>query len=226
VTKAVFFDWMNTLAHPEPDRHESFHRVAKEVGVELPARKLIKGIYEADNQVPEGVPPRYGEGKDPRPFLKWWAVLLANTGVTLPSEVMLKITKLAGDRVKEAKWVLYDDVLPTVKTMKKRGLILGLISNLYVAGVGLEKFLDVIVTPQDVGVVKPDPAIFLAALERTGLDSTQVIYVGDQYEIDIVGARRVGISAVLIDRYGLNPQVTDCPRITTLTQITEHLEYR
>ena len=33
--KAVFFDWMNTLAHPEPDRHEQYCQAAQELGVSL-----------------------------------------------------------------------------------------------------------------------------------------------------------------------------------------------
>lgn len=223
--KAVFFDWMNTLAHPEPNRHVAFHRIAQELGVELPAEKLIKGIYEADSQIPEGAPPRYNEEKDKDPFLKWWEILLANTGITLPTEVMLSITKRAREEVKEAKWVLYDDVLTTINTMKRKGLTLGLISNLYIGGGKLETLLDVIVTPKDVGVGKPEPAIFLTALKRVGVNPIDAIYVGDQYEIDIVGARRVGINGILIDRYGLFPDVINCLRITTLAQIIEHLNY-
>jgi FMN phosphatase YigB (HAD superfamily) len=33
--KAVFFDWVDTLAHPEPDRHEVLHRVAQEMRVKI-----------------------------------------------------------------------------------------------------------------------------------------------------------------------------------------------
>ena len=62
--KAVFFDWIGTLAHPEPDRYEVLHRVAQEMGVELPPQRLIRGIYAAENQVPAGAPPRWREGKD------------------------------------------------------------------------------------------------------------------------------------------------------------------
>jgi len=39
MVKAVFFDWMNTLAHPEPDRHEYYCRVAREL------RKRPGAIY-------------------------------------------------------------------------------------------------------------------------------------------------------------------------------------
>ena len=37
--KAVFFDWMNTLTHAEPDRHEQLCQIAQELGIELSPQK-------------------------------------------------------------------------------------------------------------------------------------------------------------------------------------------
>jgi putative hydrolase of the HAD superfamily len=89
--------------------------------------------------------------------------------------------------------------------------------------VGLESYLDVIVTAEDVGADKPDPPIFLAALERAGVDASEAVYIGDQYETDIVGARGVGIKPILIDRYDLMPEVSDCPRIHSLSEVVQYL---
>jgi putative hydrolase of the HAD superfamily len=120
-------------------------------------------------------------------------------------------------------WLLYDDVLPIMKTLKRRGLILGLISNLIMGDVGLESYLDIVVTAEDVGANKPAPPIFLAALERAGADASEAVYIGDQYETDVVGARGVGIKPILIDRYDLMPEVSDCPRIHSLSEVVEYL---
>ena len=54
-----------------------------------------------------------------------------------------------------------------------------------------------------VGVSKPDPAIFLMALDAASLPSSEVVYVGDYYAVDVVGARSVGITPVLFDPYGV-----------------------
>ena len=43
-----------------------------------------------------------------------------------------------------------------------------------------------------VGVEKPDPAIFRAALEALGVAPEEALYVGDLYEVDVVGARAAG----------------------------------
>ena len=62
-----------------------------------------------------------------------------------------------------------------------------------------------------------------AALARAGTEASETVYVGDQYQIDVVGARRVGITPVLIDRDDISPQVSDCPRIRSLAELEQFL---
>ncbi len=223
--KAVFFDWLNTIAHPQPDRHELFSQVARELGVEISPQKLIRAIHVAESRVPAGAPPRWTEGKDEAPFIRYQEVLWAEVGAKLPRETMLEFTRRISRLVRSGSviWVLYDDVLPVMKALRKRGLILGLISNLIIGEVGLESCLDFVVTAEDVGADKPDPPIFLAALGRAGVNASQAVYVGDQYDTDVVGARGVGIKPILIDRYDLMPEVSDCPRIHGLSEVVQYL---
>ena len=88
---------------------------------------------------------------------------------------------------------------------------------------GLEPYLDFVVTSEEVGSDKPEPPIFQAALERAGVNASEAVHVGDQYKIDVEGARGVGISPILIDRYDFSPDVTDCPRIHSLTELSKYL---
>ena len=221
MTKAVLFDWVGTLAHPEPDRPVVLARSAREVGVSLPLDKLLRGIHAAEDVIPKGVPARWREGAPENPFIRWWQVLSAEISVTIPPEKMLEITKRASKAARSARWVLYDDVLPTLERFKTRGLVLGLITNLVLegAGTGLDSYLNFVVTSKEVGADKPEPAIFLAALGRAGTKPGETVYVGDQYRLDVLGARRVGINAVLIDRNDISPQVIDCPRIRSLAEL-------
>ena len=48
------------------------------------------------------------------------------------------------------------------------------------------------------GVEKPDPAIFRAALTALDVPPDQALYVGDLYEIDVLGANAAGMPAVLL----------------------------
>jgi putative hydrolase of the HAD superfamily len=228
VTKAVFFDWLNTIAHLKPDRHEIFSQVLTQLGIESSPAKLIRGIYAAETQLPAGAPYRWRESEDPHVFIRYQQIVLAEVGVTLPGDTVLEIVRRISQICQKMSYVLYDDVLPTLKKLKKRGLILGLITNLHkdvdiiLSKLGLDPYLDFVVTSREVGADKPAPPIFLAALERARVDASEVVYIGDQYQTDVVGARGVGIEPILIDRYDLMPEVSDCPRIQGLTALAQY----
>ena len=71
---------------------------------------------------------------------------------------------------------------------------------------GLLDLFEFVVDSHEVGVAKPDPAIFHAALERMGLEPSNAWYVGDSVFHDVNGARAAGLSrALLVDPYGLGP---------------------
>jgi len=229
IIKAVFFDWMNTLTHAEPDRHEQFCQIGRELGIELSPQKVIRGIYAAGTRLPAGVPFRWKESEDPEVFIRYIEIILTEAGVKLPRDTVLEILRKINQSARKETYVLYDDVLPTLKTLKKRGLIVGLITsltkdmNLICRNLGLAPYLDFVVTSEEVGANKPEPPIFLAALDRAGVNASEAVYVGDQYETDVVGARGVGIKPILIDRYDLMPEVSDCPRIHSLTELPQYL---
>jgi FMN phosphatase YigB (HAD superfamily) len=72
-------------------------------------------------------------------------------------------------------------------------------------------------------VEKPDPAIFALALERLGAPPDTAMYVGDVFSIDVLGARRAGLDAVLIDTLGRYPGAVDCARISRLADLLDLL---
>ena len=94
-----------------------------------------------------------------------------------------------------------------VLTALRRDKKIGLVSNFdhpqhvrhVLAQYGLDPFFDTIVISSEVGVKKPDPAIFSFALEQTGLLQNEVIYVGDTDD-DVAGAAAAGILPIFIDR--------------------------
>lgn len=64
----------------------------------------------------------------------------------------------------------------------------------------LTPFFHTVIVSGEVGIQKPDPAIFRLALKRTGLQPTEALYLGDMLKEDIQGSRRAGLTPVLIDR--------------------------
>jgi len=233
VIKAIFFDWFNTLAHFELPRHQLYGQAFREFGIELPPLKIIRGILIGDQHYFEENAKSPVEKRSPEEqvevYIHYPQAILAEAGVKAPRELPLKILKTVKKQFKGVTFALFDDVLPTLKTLKQRNIILGLITNLtkdvnlICRELGLEPYLDFVVTPQEVGADKPKPPIFLAALDRAKVEASQAVHVGDQYNIDVVGARGVGITPILIDRYDTFPEVSDCSRIHDLTELVQYL---
>jgi putative hydrolase of the HAD superfamily len=69
-------------------------------------------------------------------------------------------------------------------------------------GVGVR--VDCVIDSGDVGVMKPDPAIFRIALEAMGVPAHDAWYVGDMPAFDVVGARRAGLRPWVLDPLGLH----------------------
>jgi putative hydrolase of the HAD superfamily len=103
-----------------------------------------------------------------------------------------------------------------LRRVKGAGLTAGVISNSngsvrsILEATGLAQDLDFIIDSAVVGVEKPDPRIFHVALGRAGVPPEAAFYVGDLYSVDVLGARRAGLGAVLLDPRGYwGPR--DCP---------------
>jgi len=61
-------------------------------------------------------------------------------------------------------------------------------------------YIDVLVTSEEIGVEKPNPAMFLRVLNKMELLPNEAIMVGDSLERDIEGAEAIGMQAVLISK--------------------------
>jgi HAD superfamily hydrolase (TIGR01509 family) len=103
------------------------------------------------------------------------------------------------------------DAVPVLRALRQK-MVLALVSNYdhppYVhcqlAQLGLARMFDAVVISGDVGVKKPDPAIFRIALDQTGLRAEDVAFVGDS-ENDMQGAVAAGMCPILIYRSSRQP---------------------
>ena len=104
----------------------------------------------------------------------------------------------------------YDDVPPALERFRSAGVTVGVVSNSdgdhqrrKMAAAGLDHLMAAAVFSGDLGVSKPDPAIFVAGAAALGLPVDHVVYVGDRWATDAVGALRAGLSAVWLNRLEL-----------------------
>jgi putative hydrolase of the HAD superfamily len=106
------------------------------------------------------------------------------------------------------RFVAFPDAHRAIRTASAQGRRVIVVSNWDISlaevlqRLELAPLVDGIVTSAQVGVRKPAPAIFARALRLAGVGPAEAIHVGDNFVEDVLGARALGIEAVLIRRDG------------------------
>jgi len=126
---------------------------------------------------------------------------------------------------------VYDDTFQVLDTLKGKVKLLLLtngspdLQKEKLAGVpGLADYFDHIVISGDYGRGKPDPGIFRHALSLLDLHADDAIMIGDKLTTDILGASRVGMDNIWINRSGAAIDDTVRPKYT-VSRLSEVLEY-
>lgn len=234
--KSVIFDWFNTLARYEPPRELVHSKALQEFGIKIDPVKLVKPLFSADKfyfDENTKLPIRKRSPDEQMKIMtRYEEVLMVEAGLIfspeLPAKVYSRGKELFGDSL---DFVLFEEVIPLMQDLRQRKLKIGLLTNYakdmspLINKLGLSSYIDFVVTPYNAGSDKPDPGIFLYALKQAGVTADETIYIGDQYIVDITGARSAGITgALMIDRYDLYPDIKDCPRLKSLREIINYLQ--
>jgi putative hydrolase of the HAD superfamily len=232
VIKAVFFDWFGTLARYDPPREELQRRVLGELGVSVPRADISRALLVADREFYDSVA---ATGAEPdreeraRRALHHQEALMRQLGVHTTEELVARTLARLRQLSPEMTFVLFEDVMPTLMALKERRITAGLLTNWRgklqptYTRLGIGPYLDFAITSEEVGAGKPHPDIFLAALKRAAVEAGEALHVGDQYSIDVAGARSAGIPPILLDRADIHRDITDCPRIRRLPELIEYL---
>ena len=91
------------------------------------------------------------------------------------------------------------EILPMLEGLKKRGLLIGLISNCFSEEVGpireseLFSYVDVPLLSYELGLKKPDEAIFLRCIEKLSVSAEECLYVGDGGSHELETAEKLGM---------------------------------
>ena len=125
-------------------------------------------------------------------------------------------------RARRSNWAVDPAAIGTLDALARR-YRLALVTNgapavqrekLEATGIGAR--FDVVVVSGELGIGKPDPRIFTAALEALGVPAHDAVMVGDSVERDIAGARAARVRTVWLDRDGAGARASAGVRITSL----------
>lgn len=96
---------------------------------------------------------------------------------------------------------LYEDALEALEFLAARFPIVAVSNgNTQLERVGLQQHFRAALSAGQFGIGKPDPRIFLAAAEAAGVPPQAVLHVGDDAELDVLGAHAVGMQTAWINR--------------------------
>lgn len=225
--KALFFDLYHTLVRYEPPREELQSEALRDLGIKVDPESLLWPLVAADEYIYSELSRLPFSKRSEEDKMTVWAqyerTLLQEAGIEVTEQLILGLL----GKMKAMNWklVLFDDVVPALTELKDKGIILGLISNIdkditpLLNELGLPEWLNIIVTSLDAGATKPHPEIFREALRQAKVQPAEAMYVGDQYQVDVVGANGAGIRGVLLDRGDYFQDINDCPRIQSLNQV-------
>jgi len=215
----VLFDAGDTLLAPAPSFQGRFVAVAADQGLPLEEAAVDAAIAAAVRAAawPE-------DWTDPATQREFWMGFYREilTSLGHADDGLQLAEALFASFSDPASYQLFDDVRPALEVLAGRGITLGVVSN-------FEPWLADILALQEIdhlfatvaisgvlGVAKPDPGIFEAALAEAGADPSATVHVGDQPANDVAAARAVGITPVLIDRFARYPEPEDAHRVEDL----------
>lgn len=211
--KGIFFDLDNTLwdfsSSAAKALNSVYQKYLSERGVD---QDLWQSSYKKHN---EALWQSYRDGREVADRVKHLRFIysFSDMGVTVEEAHVREISEFYLKAIVD-KTVLFPGTQEVLSILKEH-YILGVITNGFAASslrlekLGLGGIFTFLITSEQVGRPKPDKQIFGQAVLIAGLEPQEVVYVGDDYESDVVGAKSAGLGAVLFNHKNLDIPAMD-----------------
>ena len=97
---------------------------------------------------------------------------------------------------------LFPQVKETLGALREKGIKLGLLSDFppetKIANLGLSGYWDAVLCSETIGQLKPDPLPFRELCRAMALPPDKILYVGNSFSYDVLGAQGAGMKTALI----------------------------
>jgi len=231
----LFLDVGDTLIKAHPSWAGVYRQGLLEAGIAIPEKDLERALLVESQtggwwNIEDPFEPT--EENSWRRILAFDVAVLARAGHSdLPEAAFRRVEDAFARR---SAWYVYPDVMPALDALRALDIRLCVISNFVwgapelIHDLELAAHFEALVISARVGFQKPNPGIFRHALDVMHVEPGMAMHVGDSYAADVVGARRVGINGVLIDRSGTDParirEEREDPDLLVVTDLLELLE--
>jgi putative hydrolase of the HAD superfamily len=209
--RAVFFDAVGTLIHPEPAAGLVYATVGRARGSRLTPGEIsarFRSAFAREEQADR----KHGLRTEERRETERWRRIVAAV-LDDVADIEGCFEELFEHFARPTSWRCDADAARVLGGLARRGCILGMASNYdsrlkrVLAGLPELQPLHHVVISAEVGWRKPAPQFFAALGRVTGLPPEQILFVGDDRRNDYDGALAAGLCAVLFDPKGRAPEV-------------------
>jgi len=234
--RTIFFDAGFTLLHPSPSILVICQQVCQQLGLHVDLNCLEQGLEGAENfRFRQWQTNRY-IWADEQAIADFWLSYFTSLLQPLVAEydqphLDQLVPAIAEAFKKHTSWQLYPDVKPTLEAFRAKGYSLGVISDWNIAlgpllrQFHLTQYFDCLVISAVARHAKPSPMLYDMALERANAIPDYTVHIGDSYIHDVLGARAVGITPILLDRTDtLTESKVDCLVVHSLYGLLDLLE--
>ena len=163
----------------------------------LKENRLLRAMGKARKQLRAG-------GNPEEDFYKVQADIMAKILKKPANDIREKTEKLIyrGWEIHFRKIRLFPHIKETLDLFNKNGLKLGLLSDfppdIKIEYLGLKDYWKALVCSEFCGKLKPDPLSFLELAKALETRPEEILYVGNNYSYDVIGAQRAGMKTALI----------------------------
>jgi putative hydrolase of the HAD superfamily len=223
--RAVFFDAVGTLIHPDPPAPVAYARIGGGFGSRITPetiRERFQVAFQREEQKDRAVALRTSEQRE---IERWRSIVYAVfDDVTDKEECFADLFAHFG---RPEHWRCDANADVVLRELAQRGYRLGMASNYdqrlrtVVAGLPALKPLRELVISSEVGWRKPAPVFFEALIRAADMPASNILYVGDDFGNDYEGARAVAMRAVLFDPCRLGAAADDVLHIQDLGKIVD-----
>jgi len=206
--KHIFFDLDRTLWDFDASSNEAFHNIYERFELKNKGVDSVSSFKDYYNHHNEILWSQYREGKLSKEVLRGLRFRLTLNEFGVDDEELAQQIGIHYVKISPLLVHLFPNALQILDYLHPK-YQLHIITNGFsevqftkLETSGLGKYFKMVITSEEAGVKKPDPKIFELALNKTKANLDASIMIGDDPEVDIIGAKNIGMDQVLFDPQG------------------------
>lgn len=225
----IFFDLDRTIYDFDKSSWHTFMDLFSRFGLEKRGVKSFDGFYSSYKEINTSLWEKYKKGEMEKEFLNVHRFYLTLLETGIDDRGLAE--NFAAAYVKESplKPFLFPYAREVLEYLRK-SYVLHIITNGFeevqadkIRANGLGQYFKTITTSEEAGVKKPFQGIFSYALKKAGALPEESLMIGDDIEVDILGARSAGMDQMFFNCDQIEHQEETTFEITSMKEIMDIL---